>query len=324
MVVHYAPICGSDLGVWNGFEPVPWGWPCVVGHEFSGTIESMGPLAKGFEIGDRVVARTLKDFCGHCHSCLQGRPDKCPNGRHSIGFNTNGTLTDYVLIDSRMAFKLPDHIDMLAASAIEPTAATVRAVFEIARVKAGDTVAIMGAGSIGLMVLQGVKACGAKAILIDLSSAAHNLEVGKELGADYIIENDKCNSIKEVRQLTKGVGVDIGFECAGHASTISQLLLMIKSSGSMVEVAVPTEEGGPKISTYSLACMQEIQILSAFDAHMSTWIKTMDLVSDGVIDPGVLMSKVYPLDQFFEVLENKDPTVIKPVFSPLLKSSCRI
>ncbi|MGL6106554.1 zinc-dependent alcohol dehydrogenase [Romboutsia sp.] len=314
--VEYCGICGSDVHIVEGLEPIdnPLPLPVTLGHEFSGTIVEIGENVKNFKVGDRVTSNVCTNFCGKCINCLTESVYNCSQSKN-MGYETDGAMAEYVCMEEFNVFKLPDNISFEEGAQVEPVCVAAHAVLECVDIKPTDIVVIMGAGPIGLLVLQFVKACGAKAILVGKSTSANKLALGKELGADYIFENDKCDVIKEVMIITGRKGADFVFECSGADICITQAIMMTRKKGTIVELAI-TSATGSTIHSYLYAVMNEMKIQFAFGHTYATWPKAIELMSTGKIRTKELVSHKFSFEDYDKAFHCKDQNKIKILLHP--------
>lgn len=212
--VKAASLCYTDVAILNnkykGRRPVPI--PIIMGHEGTGVVASLGEGVDNVSAGDRVGLEVVYG-CGYCINCLNGNGNMCPNWRH-IGITYDGIFADYVVVPARAAHKLPDNVSFIDAACLEPISLTVRTMEQVKPI-VGDTVAIFGPGAIGLFHLQAFKAAGAgQVIMIGIDQDVKRFEKAKELGADHIVNADREDVAKRVRELTDGLGADIVVETA--------------------------------------------------------------------------------------------------------------
>ena len=226
-----AGICYSDVMIltnkYKGRVPVPI--PMIMGHEGAGEVAGVGEGVEHIKAGDKVGLNPLWG-CGQCENCLNGHPNMCMTWRH-LGITCDGTFAEYRAVPVFTACKLPDSISLIDAAFLEPISLAVRT-FEHVKPVLGDTVAIVGPGSIGLFHLQAFKSAGAaKIIVIGLDQDAKRFEIAKKLGADHIVNASKEDVVKRVRQLTNGLGADIVVETANHPSTVSLAVNLAAARG---------------------------------------------------------------------------------------------
>jgi L-iditol 2-dehydrogenase len=224
--VKAAGICGSDppraLKKWK--YPVP----AILGHEFSGYIAEVGKNVKGFKVGDRVVAVPLEP-CHQCEYCKKGQFSLCES-YDMLGATSFGGFAEYVNVKATNVLKIDD-IDYEEAAMIEPLAVALHGVLNI-NPQLGDTVAVLGAGTIGQLTIQWLKVSGVERIIaVDISDK--KISEAMSLGADIGINALKENPVEKIMELTNGFGVDICIECAGSKITQEQCLLVTKKKGKI-------------------------------------------------------------------------------------------
>jgi threonine dehydrogenase-like Zn-dependent dehydrogenase len=229
-----AGICYSDVMIlknqYRGRVPVPI--PVVMGHEGAGVIARMGQGVTHLGEGDRVGVNPCWG-CGHCASCLDGSPNMCPRWNH-LGITRDGTFSEYRVVPSFAVCKLPDGVSMAEAAVLEPMMLAVRTLDHV-RPRLGDSVAVIGPGSIGLFHLQAFRAAGASVIIvIGLEQDVARLEIAKRLGADHVLNASREDVVARVRELTDGLGCDIVVEAANHASTVGQAIELASVYGRVM------------------------------------------------------------------------------------------
>jgi threonine dehydrogenase-like Zn-dependent dehydrogenase len=229
-----AGICYSDVMIltnkYKGRVPVPI--PMIMGHEGAGVVAEVGKGVEHVKAGDKVGLNPLWG-CNQCVNCLNGYPNMCQNWRH-LGITCDGTFAEYRVVPAFVAYKLPDSISPIDAAFLEPISLTVRTL-DYVKPRLGDTVAIIGPGSIGLFHLQAFKSAGASiTIVIGLDQDAKRFEIAKKLGADHIVNGSKEDVVKRVKELTNGVGTDIVVETANHPSTVSLAINLAAARGRVV------------------------------------------------------------------------------------------
>jgi threonine dehydrogenase-like Zn-dependent dehydrogenase len=227
-------ICYSDVmiykGLYKGRAPLPF--PLIMGHEGAGVIAGLGEGVTSLKVGDRVSLIPIWG-CGQCGNCLDGAPNLCTSWTH-LGITRNGTFTEYLTAPAFTAFKVPDSVSMINAACVEPINLAVRT-FEHVKPQLAETVAIVGPGAIGLFHVQAFKAAGAaKIIVIGLDQDAKRFEMAKKLGADHIVNGSKVDVVKEVRELTGGLGCDIVVETASHPSTVGLAINLAAAHGRVM------------------------------------------------------------------------------------------
>jgi len=235
--VHNVGICGSDIHAYYGKHPYIH-LPIVQGHEFSGEISTLGPDVEGLNRGERVTVVPML-HCRICDNCSRGEYNRCPDLRF-IGCQTTGAMAEYVVVPSDKVVRLPEEIDYEVGALIEPLAVGVHGV-NIGGVKEGDSVIIMGAGTIGLMTMLAARAVGAKVILqTDLDDK--KLSTAENLGADFV-----CNASKNAwwETMTESLGqkgANMMFECVGAPQTIRESIQYAPRGCRIVIIGVYSED----------------------------------------------------------------------------------
>jgi len=223
-------ICGSDIhfyldGRLGNFVVTQ---PYIPGHEASGTIVACGSAARKFEEGTRVVIEPGV-ACGHCKLCKIGRYNLCPNVIFLSAPPVNGTFCDYLCIDENYVFPISDTLSFADAALAEPLVVAIHTANR-ARIRLGETGVIVGAGPIGLLMLQAFKSAGGgHAICIDLHS--NRLDAAKKLGADEVIVPDSDCDLESIG--------DVIFETAGSSVATKQLFKMARVGGRVAQVGWP-------------------------------------------------------------------------------------
>ena len=226
-------ICGSDLHAYRGQHPFRKP-PVILGHEVSGVVEEIGNVANNIKIGDRVTVEPQLG-CGECEYCLTGKYNLCVDRRAPGIGNWHGSFSEYFVAPKGTVYKLRDSISYNQGALIEPLAVGVHAIRN-ANIKLGDTVAILGVGTIGLMSLIAAKNAGASRIYVsDLSD--YNLAKAKELGADVII-NTKDDNIFEIVKKEDSNGVDKVIITAAFPIVWEEALKISKKGGGICIVGM--------------------------------------------------------------------------------------
>ncbi len=254
-------ICGSDMHLYKegriGDSIVER--PLVLGHEAAGTIVAVGPGVDGLRAGDRVVVEPGL-ACGACNLCRVGRYNLCPNVRFLGIPPTDGLMADLARVPARWVYRLPDSLSDAEGAMIEPFAVGLQAVEE-ADVKPGETVVVLGAGPIGLMILQAARVRGAGAIVsVDLAELP--LETARRLGATATVNPRGSNPLSVVRDLTDGAGADVVIEAVGATPTIRQAFDLVRRGGRITLVGIASEPTIP-ISTNRIV-RSGLQVRSSF------------------------------------------------------------
>jgi L-iditol 2-dehydrogenase len=295
--VRVTGICGSDLHTYQdariGDTPVTS--PLVLGHEFSAVVEALGRGAlDGWHRPLRVGARVAVDPaqpCGHCESCAHGHPNLCPAvafcGCHPYG----GSLCEWIRMPACCCFPVPDAMDDETAALLEPLGVALHAV-DLGHLRVGDDVAVLGAGPIGLLIVQLVLRAGAARVLVT-DPLGWRLRLAGRLGA-VVLDIDAGELGAEIGGLTKGRGVDVVFEAAWGDSSVETAAELAWYGGRVVLVGIPSEDRlGLKHSTARRKGLT--LVMSRRMKHV--YPRCLRLATEGDLVLGGLVTHRYPLAQ---------------------------
>ena len=288
-------ICGSDppriLKNWR------YNLPAIPGHEFSGVVVEKGKEVGDFEIDDKVVVVPFIP-CGNCENCKKGKYSLC-NYNDMLGSKSPGGFSEYVRVPSTNLLKF-NNIDFESAAMIEPLAVALHGVLGIEPV-IGDTVAIMGAGTIGQLVAQWLRVSGIKDIIaVDISST--KLKEAKDLGASICINAKEKDPIDEIMKITSQKGVDIAFECAGSKMTQEQCLLVTKKSGKVAYLGIAYSDIHLQEKSFESIFRKELTLKGFWNSYSAPfpgqeWLKSIKYVENGSIKLTPMISHRFKLSQ---------------------------
>lgn len=281
--VKTASICGTDIHIYyDEYVNCP---PVVLGHEMSGVVVEVGSGVTKFKAGDRVTSETFKYTCGRCRYCQAGLIGLCPERR--MGVHVDGAFTRYLIQREESLHKLPDSVDFAAGSMCEPLAAAVRAVYERATISPGDVVLVSGPGPIGLLCLQAAKLLDATVVLCGTTEDKKRLELGKQLGADVIVDVMQANPVDVVNELTHGFGADVAIECAGAKASLDQCIRVARKGAQLVLVGL---FGHPVEVNVDQTVIKEFTVLPSFAYEHRTWRRALQLLAAGKLNTAPLVS----------------------------------
>jgi L-iditol 2-dehydrogenase len=293
-------VCGSDLHSYHDARigDTPIEGPFVIGHEFSAVVEAVGAEAADgahapLEAGTRVAVDPAQP-CGRCESCDQGHPNLCHRLHFCGNYPDGGSLCEWMHMPARSCFPVPDTIDDTQAALLEPLGVALHAV-DLAKIRVGDTAAIIGAGPIGLMILQLARLSGASAVFVT-DRFPWRLALAERWGARPIL-CDGPDPVGVVSRATLGRGVDIAIEAAWADHSIGQAADMARLGGRVVLVGIP---GDDRLAMkHSTARRKGLTIrLSRRMKHIHR--RAIDLVLEGRVDLAALVSHRFPLAQAAE------------------------
>jgi alcohol dehydrogenase len=240
--VDTTTICGTDLHILKGDVPAVTDGR-ILGHEAVGTVHEVGPGVKNVKVGDRVLVSCITS-CGACRFCREGRYGQCLGGGGWIlGHKIDGTQAEYVRVPfaDTSTFPVPTGVtdeEVLMLADLGPTGYEVGVLN--GKVAPGDTVAVVGAGPIGLSVIMGAKLFSpAHVVAIDLADS--RLDAAKQFGADVTINPSREDAAAIVRELTGGLGADVAVEAVGVPATFEQCTELVRPGGTVANVGVHGE-----------------------------------------------------------------------------------
>jgi L-iditol 2-dehydrogenase len=291
--IKTAGVCGADvlLYEWTYRGRFPVETPIVLGHECAGIVTQIGKNVKGFKKGDRVTTESILG-CGHCYYCQQGMTNLCPQWDH-VGITFNGTFAEYMRIPARAAHHLPDNVTFEQGALVEPLSIAVHT-FDRIRFSLGDTVVIIGPGVIGLLITQAARSYGAsKIIALGLEQDQSRLEKMKELGADVTIVSDQCDPVKEIMELTNGIGADVVIEAGGTPEAFNLSYQMVRGGGQIAALGYSNDG---RLEPIILA-RQEISLLGLVAFTSKHFVGAIKWLEAGKVSMDPLISHRLSLDE---------------------------
>lgn len=299
--VKAAGVCGTDIHILHdGFRYTP---PVVLGHEFAGVVVARGEGVSSFKIGDRVTAEAPARLCETCAFCRVGQYNLCSN-RLGLGWGVNGCFAKYVVVEEKLAHKIPNNVSFKAGAVIEPLACVIHGM-ELTEVSANQTVLVAGPGPIGLLMLQAVKAEGARVIMSGTGIDKDRLALARELGADYTVNVQEQDLAEYVRGLTNGYGADVVFECSGNEHSVNACLEAIKKGGKYTQMGLFGKRIGIDMDK---VVVKELKIVGVQSQRWSSWERALNLLATGKIRLEPVVSGEYTMAEWekaFAAFESK-------------------
>lgn len=315
-------ICAGDVKAFHGGIRI-WGTsekdryieaPVIGGHEFTGRIVKMGGKVTGYSEGERIVAEQIVP-CNECDFCRQGIYWMC-TGSAVYGFkqHAQGGFAEYVKIHKNsLIHKIPESFSLEEAVLVEPLACGMHAV-ELAGIRHEDVVVIAGLGAIGTAMVRMAQLMLPRMIIgIDLRQ--HRLNMGKEYGADVVVDPSKQDAVEEIMRLTNGKGCDVYIEASGSPQSVKQGLNVLKNHGRYVQMGVFAEE--VKADWNVIGDGKELTIIGS---HLSakTYPAVIRGIESGLIKTDGLISHRFSLADWKEAFETaeKEPSAMKVMLVP--------
>ena len=298
--VKVALTCGTDVKVFRrGYHARMIVPPAVFGHELAGDIVAVGEGVSRFSVGQRVVAANSAP-CMECFYCKRGNENLCED----LLFN-NGAYAEYIRIPARIVernmHEIPDNVSYKDAALVEPLACVMRGIDETG-IQAGDNIAIIGLGPIGLMFVRLAKAYGARVIAIGRRKT--QLERAARMGADELIVSGEIDeTVQHVRDLTTGHGADIAVEAVGHPDVWEMAVRLLRRGGVVNFFGGCPNDSRISLDT-SLLHYSEITCKASFHHTPAHIRKALDFVRRGVITSADFVNRVEPLTNLLEVMRH--------------------
>lgn len=298
--VDAVTICGTDLHILKGDVPAVTPGR-ILGHEAVGTVQEVGAGVKNVKPGDRVLVSCITS-CGACRFCREGRYGQCLGGGGWIlGHKIDGTQAELVRVPfaDTSTFPVPDGVsdeEVLMLADIGPTGYEVGVLN--GKVAPGDTVAVVGAGPIGLSVIMGARLFSpAHVVAIDLADS--RLEAAKRFGADVTINPSREDAVAIVRGLTDGLGADVAVEAVGIPATFEQCTSLVRPGGTVANVGV---HGGPAVLHLEDLWIKDVTITTGLVDTYST-PTLLRLVASGQVDVARFVTHRFGLGDFLEAYD---------------------
>jgi len=312
-------ICGSDVHGFDGStgRRIP---PLVMGHEAAGVIAAVGSEVHKFAIGERVTFDSTIS-CGNCRFCKDGAINLCDR-REVLGvscgdYRRNGAFAEYVTVPARTVYRLPDSLSFADAAMIEAVSVALHAVGLTAPAK-GSSALVVGAGMIGLLILQSLRAAGCGNIIVTDIDAGR-LEMAKKLGATETIQAGPESSSDEVaarvRELTGGHGVDLVLEAVGTATTVRTAIESARKGATITLVG----NLAPEVPLPLQIVVTRQLRLQGSCASAGEYPQAMELMAKKKIDVAPMLSAIAPLTEgasWFERLYSREANLMKVVLTP--------
>ena len=284
-----AGLCGTDYRIWTGERPVVY--PRVMGHELVGQVEAAGADVTRVRAGDRVVVEPNYG-CDRCPLCREGNRNLCL-ARTAIGIDVDGGFAELLRVPARCCWPAPTaaHLDALLLT--EPLAVVVRAV-ERGAPRRGETAAIVGAGTLGLLALQVLRARGARVLVV--SRSQRRFALARELGADATHTTADGALEDAGRGFSGREGLDLVVETAGTAEAVAHALELVRPGGRVVLTGLPH---APTTVSFFSVVRREVTIIGSM-IYQDEFPEALRLVTGGTVRTAPLITHRFPLDRIDE------------------------
>ncbi len=315
VAVKACGICGSDVHGLDGStgRRIP---PVIMGHEAAGVVAEVGSGVSEWELGDRVTFDSTI-YCRECHFCRKGLLNLCDN-RRVLGvsceeYRQDGAFADYVVVPQHLLYRLPEGVSFERAAMVEPFAVAQHSVSR-SPLSPGDAAVVVGAGVIGLCMIQCLRASGCERIMaVDLDRDRLDLALG--LGAERAFSPDSADVRAESLDLTEGRGADLAFEAVGITDTVKLAVNCVRKSGAVVLVG----NVSPTVELPLQAAVTRELTLYGSCISRSEYPDCLDMMERGALNPDPLISAMAPLAEgaaWFERLRSRERGLVKVILKP--------
>jgi L-iditol 2-dehydrogenase len=298
-------VCGSDVHYYLhgriGSQVVTD--PIIMGHEFSARVAALGPPSHQGSISNvqvgQLVAVEPAVSCQECEPCLQGHPNLCPRVRFCGTPPIDGVFAEYTVMPAENCFPLPPEIDPIQGALLEPLGIAIHAV-DLAHLRPGNTVAVLGAGPIGLLIAAVARASGASQIYMT-EPLAYRRRFSLDYVADAVLNPDDTDVAAGIRVLTQGRGVDVAFEAAGARETPQQAAAVTRIGGKMIVAGIPA---GEDVMILNASTVRHKGLTIKIVRRMKhTYPRAIRLVQSGMVDIKPLATHLLPLERIDEAFK---------------------
>ena len=285
--VRSAGICGSDIGAYKGVNPLV-SYPRIIGHEIAGEVVEVAADEKTFRVGDRVILEPYV-YCGQCYPCSIGHTNCCEN-LTVRGVHIEGGMAEYVSHPRHLLHKVPENIPWHLIPMAEPLVIAMHAVKQ-AEVKAGEHVAITGAGQIGLLAAQYALTLGALPIVVD--PVDERLALATRLGVPHLINPVSQDAVAQIKSITRARMAEAAIEASGAASAIRAMVDYVAYAGRIALVGWPKSDIPMPTALFT---KKELTIRGSRNS-VGQFPESLRLIAEGKVDVAALLTKTVSLEE---------------------------
>lgn len=313
--IKYCGICSSDID--RIFKTGTYHFPTIPGHEFSGEIVELGEDVDGTYLGKRAVVYPLLP-CFHCPSCEVGEYARCDSYSY-FGSRRDGAFAEYVAVPIWNLVRFSDKLPFDLAALCEPATVALHAI-RAAHIALGDTVVVIGSGTIGLLASMWARIHGASKVIV-VGRGEEKLKTARELGFQHIISTLTQDAERKIRALTEEKGADTVLEMVGSSSAIRMAVCCVKKGGTVVLTGNPSGNIELERNVYWKILREELTLRgtwnSSYNSDQNDWTTVLEYMEKGILSVEKLITHQFPLREWkkaFEVLQNKENGAVKVMF----------
>ncbi|MDJ0497261.1 MAG: alcohol dehydrogenase catalytic domain-containing protein [Acidimicrobiia bacterium] len=276
-------ICGTDLHIAD--DEFPSEPPVTMGHEITGEVAALGAGVDPRWRGARVACETYFSTCGSCHHCRDGKPNMCAR-RRSLGSRVDGGFARWLTLPVGNLWRLPEHVGRYAGALVEPLACVARILFDPPVISAGDTVLVVGPGTMGILTAQSARAGGGVVTVAGLERDRHRLELAEAMRFDVAVVDDGGDFAGQF---------DVVAEASGTESGAATALAAVRRDGSWVQVGI---FGKPVTVPLDHLTYGELRVRSGNASTPRSWRRAMQLIEARLVELDPLIGNVFPLHEW--------------------------
>lgn len=301
-------VCGSDLHQWTANHSWPVSYPVVLGHEFGGTIAELGKNVEGWKEGDRAVSETAAIINPNDPMTRRGLYNlDC--SRKGFGYGTDGAMTRFVRVPSRILHRVPDELPMSLACLTEPCCVAYNAVVKNARIEPGDRIVVLGPGTIGILCAAMARLCGAQVAVVGLAQDAKRLAIAKQYDCETIIGDPAQWAAQR-----DGLGCDGVIDAAGSSATLKIAIDIVRPAGWISKVGWGPEPLGFNVDPL---VQKNVTLQGSFSHYWPIWERVIALLSSKQLDVQPVIGGIWPLENWHEAFEKMHAgEIVKAVLQP--------
>ncbi len=306
--VEACGVCGTDVHIVDGTSrSTP---PVVLGHEYAGIVTDVAKGTTGVAVGQHVgVDPNIS--CGTCFYCRRGLAHLCSNLR-ALGVDIDGGMAEFSIVPFKQTYALPQDMAPELSAFIEPVSCAIHGI-DLARIRSGDTVVILGGGTIGLIMLQLARNAGAARLII-IEPLAHKRVIAQELGADVVLDPQTTDIQLAILDLTR-VGADVVIECVGRPQT-TELALELVRRGGLVEFFGVCPIGEKIAIEPNAVYFKELTIVGSY-VNPHTFDRSIAMLQSGRVRIDKFLIHKFPLEGVHEALQyQREGRTIKSIVQP--------
>lgn len=290
-------ICGTDVHIYHGekgsAEVTP---PVVLGHEFAGVVVEVGSEVTGVKPGDHV-ALDPNMYCNQCMPCRMGKKQECEH-LFALGVNVNGGFAEYAVCPETQCFKVRDDISFDEAAMAEPLACVVHGIDQ-AQIQPGQTVLVIGGGTIGLMMVQMARLCGASTVILS-EPVEMRRKIGMEVGADAAIDPIHENVPERIKEICGRDGADVVIECVGKPFAVEQAFSAAGFAATILLFSVPGVDATVPLPLFDVY-KKELRIVGSM-INPDTHQRAVNLINNKRLELKKLITHTYDLEHMDEAI----------------------